>query len=111
MLDRRRFLLAATAGALAPLLPNQAAAIAPARPDQALAAALDAFVKVDLHRSPEEATALGLDVGDNAALRAMLAIRSLGQRALDKADTADRLRRLGEIDRAALSGMAAVNYD
>ena len=111
MFDRRHFVLAATAaGALAPMIPSLAHADGPG-PQARLDALLDEFIRADLVRSPEEATRLGLDVGALAGARGRLGDRSLAQHAKDKADIADRLRRLAGVDRAALTGLAAVNYD
>ena len=111
MLDRRRFLLATAAGgALAQFAPTLALAEAPP-PQARLSVLLSEFIQADLVRSPQEATSLGLDVGALAGQRARLRDVSLSQIVKDKAEIADRLRRLGAIDRAALTGMPAVNYD
>ncbi|MEO8812438.1 MAG: DUF885 family protein, partial [Caulobacteraceae bacterium] len=108
MFDRRSFLLAgAASGALAPLLARAASA----DPAGALDALLASFAQADLVRSPQEATSLGLDVGALAPQRSRLAASSLAAFARDKADIAERVARLKTIDRAALGGMAAVNYD
>lgn len=72
---------------------------------------LDAFMDEQLRRSPEQATSLGLDKGALAAAKSQLDDRSLAARDRDKRDNADRPMRLKTIDRAALSGMDAVNYD
>ena len=109
MFDRRGFLL--TSGALAALAPlGQADAAAPT-PDAKLTSLLDAFARGDLERFPEQATSLGLDTGDLAGQRRRLDGRSLTDIARDKTTTFDRLARLKGVNRAALSGMAAVNYD
>ncbi|MEO8927794.1 MAG: DUF885 domain-containing protein, partial [Caulobacteraceae bacterium] len=109
MLDRRRFLLATAAGGaltqLAPALAWADDASAQAR----LNGLLEEFVQADLFRSPEEATSLGLDTGSLAGQRARLRNASLAQIARDKAETIDRLRGLKTVDRAQLTGMAAVN--
>ena len=111
MLARRRFLRATAAGgALAPFAPTLVFADA-ASPQAWLTVLLDEFVQADLRRSPQEATSLGLDTGVLAGQRARLRDVSPAAMARDKAETADRLRRLATIDRARLSGMAAVNYD
>jgi len=111
LLDRRHFLLAAAAGgALAQFAPSLALADS-ASPQARLNALLGDFIQSDLARSPQEATSLGLDTGALAGQRARLRDVSLAAIATDKAQIADRLRRLKSVDRAALAGMAAVNYD
>ena len=110
--DRRTFLLATAAAAATAgldLTPLAAHAAAPA--DDALNGLFDDFVHRDLMRSPEFATALGLDTGDLAPLRTKLGDRSLASVARDTADNASRLTALKAIDRAALSPFAAVGYD
>lgn len=119
MLDRRRFL---ATGAAAPLGLAFAARAAmagdataatpvPGSPEAQLGALLDRFAHGDLIRSPEEATSLGLDVGSLAGQRSRLEPQSLAAFAEEKADIAARLTALRAIDRRALTGMAAVNYD
>jgi uncharacterized protein (DUF885 family) len=76
-----------------------------------LARFLDEVFQEALDDSPELATSLGLDKGDRAAAKSKLRDASLDGVAKAKARTADQLRRLKAIDRAGLSGMAAVNYD
>jgi uncharacterized protein (DUF885 family) len=61
--------------------------------------------------SPQEATALGLDKGPRAAAKSKLDDASAAQVAHLRAQVAARLERFKAIDRAALTGMAAVNYD
>ncbi|MDQ2861242.1 MAG: DUF885 family protein [Pseudomonadota bacterium] len=111
MLDRRRFLLATAAGgALAQLAPALALADT-ASPQARLNGLLAEFIQADLMRSPQEATSLGLDTGPLAGQRARLRDVSLAAIATEKAQIADRLQRLKTVDRAALAGMPAVNYD
>jgi uncharacterized protein (DUF885 family) len=64
-----------------------------------------------LHRKPQAATELGLDKGENAALKFRLNDRSLAGRAADRAAIAERLRFLGRVDRTALQGLSAIDYD
>ncbi len=108
MLDRRLFLLAAgAASAWQPL-----AAHAETNPaEAALNALMDDFSRRDLQDSPELATSLGLDTGDLAGQRAKLDDRSYADLQNDKAEIQRRLAALKQIDRGALGGMAAVNYD
>jgi uncharacterized protein (DUF885 family) len=108
LLDRRSFLLAA--GATAALAPVNALG-QPTSSEAALTALLDDFAHRDLLDSPETATGLGLDKGDLAALRSKLDDRSLADIGHDKAETLRRIAALKAVDRSALSGMAAVNYD
>ncbi len=118
---RRRDLLASAAAAVA--LPGldptqafaQAAGVADkaggeARPDR-LDALWSEFLEEQLRRKPQQATSLGLDKGDNAALKFRLDDRSPAGRAANRTAVADRLRRLAQVDRASLRGLATVDYD
>jgi uncharacterized protein (DUF885 family) len=71
----------------------------------------DAFFLEALADSPQLATQLGLDKGERAWAKARLDDRSLADRAHDRRLTARQLRRLQAIDRKALTGQDAVNYD
>lgn len=110
LLDRRSFLLssAATTAFALVSLPVRAAATPAA---DAMYKMFDSFMDELLDRSPETATGLGLDTGKRAPEKAMLDDRSLAAIAKDKARNADQLARLKTIDRSALAGMDAVNYD
>ncbi len=111
MLDRRSFLLSAAAGAVlagAPASPVFADAVAG---DARLGALFDAFFQENLQRSPEGATQLGLDKGANADLRSRLTDRGPGQHQRDLAAVESQLQRLTALDRSALTGADAVNYD
>jgi uncharacterized protein (DUF885 family) len=106
MLNRRHFLFAVAAAALArPAL----AAASPAKAQ--LDALFAAFIDEELRRSPELVTTLGLDKGERAGAKSRLDDRSLAARAQDKVDTLSRLTRLRALDRAALVGQDAVNFD
>ena len=109
MIDRRQLLAAAGGAALASALP--AVSFAQAGEAAKLNALMDDFMARALRRGPEGATALGLDKGELAWTRSALSDTSLAALAEDKAITADELKRLREVNRAALSGMDAVNYD
>ena len=119
MLDRRTLLSTAAGAGMAAAAPGvmaqpaQAVGPVPAAAGEAgrLNALLDAFFQADLRRSPETATTLGFDHGAGAGLKSRLDARSPQARAEDKARTADQLRRLGAINRGALSGLDRVNYD
>lgn len=106
--DRRTLLLTGAAAVLA----TSTRAATPATGEGAkLNAVFDGIMQETLRRSPETATGLGLDKGANAALKTQLDARSPAAFAADRARTADQLRRLRAINRGALSGLDAVNYD
>ena len=107
MLNRREVVLATAAVAA---LPAGVGAQSP-DPDAALNALFDTFFQEDLRRRPEFATQLGLDTGANADLRARLSDESLAGVGAARALNASQLRRLGAIDRGALSTAGKVNYD
>jgi uncharacterized protein (DUF885 family) len=106
MLNRRDLVLAAVAAALA--RPSVTAA---SPGGGRLDALLTTFINDELDRSPETITQLGLDKGDRAAAKSKLDQRSLDARAKDKADNLRRLGQLRALDRRAMSGRDAVNYD
>jgi uncharacterized protein (DUF885 family) len=102
----RRELLASAAAAAA--LPVASYAATPSEQANALyAAVVDELMEL----SPEYATSLGLDTGAKASLRSRLSDRSLEGRKKRKAFDASFLARLEQIDRKALAGLDAVNYD
>ncbi len=114
MIDRRRLLLssAAAAGAAAA---GSALAAPRAFPQSEggakVTALLDRMMAEFLAHSPEFMTTLGLDTGPSAAVRSRLDDRS--QAFIDTAHSAYRGygAELATVDRTALSGMDAVNYD
>jgi uncharacterized protein (DUF885 family) len=107
MMNRRDLMLSTAAGVAA--LPLGAAA--ETTEDARLGTLFDTFMAEDLRHRPEGATQLGLDTGANADLRSRLSDTSPHGIALAKALNADQLRRLGEINRSALSTTAKVDYD
>lgn len=108
MLSRRHVLLTAGATlALAPPLVSRGAPGAEAELNSLLA---EFFTEV-LDESPELSTSLGLDVGARAADKSKLSHASIAAQERDKRLNAQQLARLRGVDRKALSGMAAVNYD
>ncbi|HEY0436687.1 MAG TPA: DUF885 family protein, partial [Phenylobacterium sp.] len=120
MLDRRHVLLTAGsalafAGTAAAKPARHAAHPAHAKAtggaDAQLKAAFDDFFAKLLVESPETVTALGLDKGPHADAKSKLGKGSLADIERRKRETAAQLARLRGIDRKALSGMAAVNYD
>jgi uncharacterized protein (DUF885 family) len=72
---------------------------------------LNAFIREQLDRSPEQVTSLGLDKGPRADAKRHLDDRSLAGRDRDRADNLGQLKRLDQVDRAGLTGIDAVNYD
>src|ERR1700760_3810785 len=73
--------------------------------------AFDDFFNQSLDHSPEQVTSLGLDKGARAGAKFKLRDVSLAENERRKAETTANLARLRKIDRRALTGMAAVNYD
>lgn len=108
MHNRRQLMIAASAAAA---LAATRAAAQPSGAEAQLAAFLDQVFQETLDDSPELVTSLGLDKGERAAAKVQLHDFSLAGVARRQARTADQLRRLRQIDRKQLSGMAAVNYD
>jgi uncharacterized protein (DUF885 family) len=104
----RRELLAWAAGtcAAAAFSPRVSAA---SSADASLTQLLDGFMDEDLRASPEQATALGLDVGPLANLRSQLNDRSVEQRATTLRRLNDQLRRLAAFEPEALSAESNVH--
>ena len=108
MLNRRHVLL--TAGATLALA-GSAAAKAATGAEAQLNTVLDGFFTEILDLNPELSTSLGLDVGARAADKSKLGHASLDNLARNKALNTAQLARLRGVNRKALTGMAAVNYD
>ena len=106
----RRDLLAATAGA-AVVAALPVAAMAQDGEASRLNTLLDELFARALRRGPELTTAMGLDKGDLAWTRSALSDNSLAAFAQNKDLITSDLKRLRQIDRSALKGMDAVNYD
>jgi uncharacterized protein (DUF885 family) len=115
MLHRRTLLMTLAACGLVPGMgraaPMPAPLPAPGAPSARLRALFDRFVQEQLQRNPEFATALGLDKGALAPLKAKLSDVSLAADAKDKRDTEARLAALKAIDRATLTGLDVSSYD
>ncbi len=107
MLSRRLLLLSTGAAALS----SRAGAQPAAGPQQQLSVLFDRFFEETLDESPELVTSLGLDKGARAAAKGKLSDRSIASQDRDRARNLDQMRRLKAVDRKALSGAAAVNYD
>lgn len=110
---RRQLLGSAAALAAASALPWPLRALVPAAgsEDARLDALLTAQVERLLEREPTQATALGLDTGARAALRARMPDWSPAGRAARREELGAELRDLQAIDRRRLSERAAVSYD
>jgi uncharacterized protein (DUF885 family) len=110
MLDRRRLLLTAASTGLVAASPKHKGKAAGGAGAQ-LQKAFDDFFATLLRESPETTTALGLDKGEHAAAKSKLSRGAEGDIERRRRETAQQLARLRGIDRKALRGMAAVNYD
>ena len=112
MIDRRHLLMSAGAAGLA-----LAAARAMAQPASNGPAAatlnglLDRLAEEVLQSSPETAAGLGLDNGPHAALKSRLDDRSWSAIQASHAASARWATQLRALDRGALTGAAATNYD
>lgn len=112
MIDRRRLLLTAAAGAgLAASGPALARAVAAANPVATLNDWMDRVFKELVMTSPEALTSLGFDKGPMAAAKGQLDDRSQAKIDADEVKFNAFMDELNAIDRAALSGRDAVNYD
>jgi uncharacterized protein (DUF885 family) len=115
MLDRRTFLASASAGALVGALRPSAGLAAQGTAGNAAAAQLNALMErayQDLVLSdPETRTSLGLDTGAHAAAKAQLLDRSRAGLRRQQDKMRQVVADLVKIDREALNGMDAVNYD
>ena len=113
MLDRRQLLSTAAAASALPLVGAATRSMAQtASPGAAQMNLLfDSFVQQDLRRFPEGATQLGLDKGSLAWTKGALSEVSIPASEDAIAINRARLKSLHAVDRAALNGMDAVNYD
>ena len=107
MLNRRDLLATAAAFAAIPAVAAADSAGAAADANSLYGVFADEMMKA----SPELATSLGLDTGAKAGLRRRLGKRSLEGRSEAKALNHAMLARLKTLDRAALKGLNAANYD
>lgn len=105
-MERREFLAASGAMALALAAEPGFAKGAAARGDKALLALLDAMFNDGIAHSPEFATALGLDKGKLAYLRSRLTPPTAIEREAGLARSRGWLRRLTAISPASLGGAA-----
>ncbi|GAA0555188.1 uncharacterized protein (DUF885 family) [Rhizomicrobium palustre] len=107
MLNRRQ-MLATTAAAAAVTLPGAAAPAAEAAKANAL---YETIMDEVMQMAPEFATSLGVDTGAKASYRFKLGARGLKARAEGTKLDASILKRLKAINRPALTGIDATNYD
>ena len=112
MIDRRRLLMSAGAGAAvaaagvpAFAAPRQGAASA------RLTAFMDRAFERILDTSPETVTALGLDTGARAEASSRLSVPTPAEEEKSRALTRALRQELAAIDRSALSGQAAIQHD
>lgn len=111
MLNRRQMMFASAAAGFAATGGLPSLALAREGEVARLNALFDEMMAVQLRQSPETATGLGLDNGDLAWTKALLGDRSFAAIEAGAATTAQQLAALRAIDRRALKGMDAVNYD
>lgn len=105
-------LLSTVAAGLAASAPSLAFAQAAANGEAAKMNALfDAFMAKQLRQSPELTTGLGLDKDELAWTKGLLTDRSFEAIAAGVVQTRDQLAALRALDRKALTGMDAINYD
>ncbi len=106
MLNRRELLASAAAVSLIPAAAEPAAS--PAEQANVLYAT---FIDEMMEAAPEFATSMGLDTGAKSYLRRRLAKHSLAGRQERKRLGASMLARLEKVNRKALTGQDATNYD
>ena len=114
MIDRRRLLAAASAGAA--LAATGGAAFAQSATGgvaakAALAAYMDRAFESQVDDDPELATSLGLDTGARAPLKSRLTIHTLEHEEKERADTRARRAALETLDRAAMDAQDGIYYD
>jgi uncharacterized protein (DUF885 family) len=110
-LDRRTFIASSGAAALGAALLPESALAQPGSGDAALNALFERIFQQNVARSPELATSLGLDKGDNAPLKHRLSPRSYEERARQLAQTKEALAALEAVDPKTLSPAAALNRE
>lgn len=111
MIDRRRLLLTAAAGAGLAAAGQAIAAPLQAGAGAQLRAVMDKIVAETLMTSPETLTQLGFDKGPNAAMKARLDDRSQAKVLADRDTFRGLMGELKAVDRAELNADEAVWYD
>lgn len=112
MIDRRRLMFTAAAGA--GLMASGQTLAAPQAAEgagAALRAVMDKVVQETLMTSPETLTQLGFDKGPNAAMKARLDDRSQAKVLADRETFRGYIAELKAVDRAGLNADEAVWYD
>lgn len=116
MIDRRRLLLSAAAGAGLAAAHGQAFALnAPAgdaaQSKAALAAFMDQAFEKTLDLSPETVTAFGLDAGARAAAKSQLTVPTAENEEKFRAFTRAQRTALGALDRSSMDAQDGIYYD
>jgi uncharacterized protein (DUF885 family) len=111
MIDRRRLLLTAAAGAGLATAGQAIAGPAQAGAGAQLRAVMDKIVAETLMTSPELLTQLGFDRGPNAPMKARLDDRSQAKVLADRETFRGQMTELKAVDRAGLNAEEAVWYD
>ncbi len=113
MQNRRQMLFSTVAAGLAASTPSLALARQAAGGGEAvkLNALFDGFMAKILRQAPELSTSLGVDKDDLAWTKALLSDRSAEAIAAGALQTREQLAALRALDRKALTGMDAINYD
>lgn len=111
MLNRRHMMFATAAAGFAATGGLPSLALAREGEVAKLNALFDDIMAKQLRQSPETATGLGLDTGELAWTKGVLSDRSFAAIEAGKVQTAQQLAALRSIDRRALKGMDAANYD
>jgi uncharacterized protein (DUF885 family) len=112
MIDRRRLLAAASAGA-ALAAGGKAFAFSgdAASSKAALAEYMDKTFEAEVDASPETATGLGLDTGARAPLKSRLTIPTLEEEERQRAATRKERADLDRLDRASMDAQDGIYYD
>lgn len=111
MIDRRRLLLTAAAGAGLAAAGQAVASPVQTGAGAQLRAVMDKVVQQTLMTSPETLTQLGFDKGPNAAMKARLDDRSQAKVLADRETFRGLMGELTAVDRAGLNADEAVWYD
>lgn len=111
MIDRRRLLLSAAAGAGLAAAGQALAGPAQAGAGAQLRAVMDKIVAETLMTSPELLTQLGFDRGPNAPMKARLDDRSQAKVLADRETFRGHMAELKAVDRAGLNAEETVWYD
>ncbi len=110
-MDRRSFLHSTSAAAALALLPYAARAATAEGKDAELARVFDAAFKESLRRSPESATQLGLDKGENAGLKHLLSPRTAAARKRNLAALQGTIKQIEAIGPDGLSEQSRLDRE